>query len=458
MFGLTGNSLRADPSDVFLDCVHPEDRGRVARVIEKAVEEMSALEIEYRVIRPDGEVRYVHARAKVHSDGSGRAARMVGVSQDVTDRRRSEAALRESEERLRGIFEFSPVGIELFDADGRRVEANQALMKMFGIEDADMIQTFNLLRDRNTTPAMRRDLQKGRVVRQMRWIDFDGMRDNGHFPTTRSGKILLSCTFGPLGAAIPPRGYVSAIEDVTEHWRAEEEIRAFSRRLLSVREEEKMDVSSALHHEVGSMAVGMSARLDDIERRCAECCPPETVDAIRQGKAMLTESIGRLKKLAIEIRPPDLDILGLRAALKELVSQTMQHSLLSVQLTVRGDCRQSGADCATVAFRVVQESLTNAVKHAGAAKAVVEVFCGKRIVRVAVRDDGGGFEPAAVAEAAVASGHLGLRSMRETVESRGGSLEVTSAPGEGTTVLARFPRLGDAWQATGEVRRVTDSG
>jgi len=487
IFGVSPEMLHREAGQAFLDCVHPEDRERVTAVMEKAVAEQGAFETEYRIVRPDGEVRYVHARGNVVADDSGRAARMVGVTQDVTDRRRSEAAirdserkfrelvenmssgvvvygpvdsgndfvikafnraaetienvsrrdvigqratrafpgveamgllevfrrvwreggserfpavfysddrisgwrenfvyrlpsgdvvavyddvterrqaveaLRESEERFRGIFEYSPVGIELFDADGRRMHCNAALMKMFGMEGRDVIPAFNILRDQNTTPTMRRDLQEGRLVRQIRWIDFDGVREEGLFATTRRGKILVSCTFGPLGTDIPPRGYVSAIEDVTDHWRAEQEVRSFSRRLLSVREEEKKAVSGALHHEVGSMAVGMSARLDAIEEQCREQCPAETIESIRQGKAMLAESIGRLKNLAIEIRPPDLDILGLRAALKELASQVMRHAPLDVRLGVRGECGQLGTDWATVTFRVVQESLTNIV-------------------------------------------------------------------------------------------------
>jgi signal transduction histidine kinase len=88
----------------------------------------------------------------------------------------------------------------------------------------------------------------------------------------------------------------------------------------------------------------------------------------------------------------------------------------------------------------VQESLTNVVKHASATKADVKVSCCDKTVRVTVQDDGDGFDCAVAGDMATDSGHLGLRAMREMVESQGGSLDVSSEKGKGTTVVAQFPR------------------
>jgi signal transduction histidine kinase len=137
-----------------------------------------------------------------------------------------------------------------------------------------------------------------------------------------------------------------------------------------------------------------------------------------------------------QLRPADLEADGLVATLRKHVDVLGRVHPPAVELTVRG----SGEPDAAVQrelFRIAQEALQNALKHSGAARIVVEVELGAAGTRLAVTDDGAGFDPS---DPHVRSRHLGVTVMAERARAVGGRLDLRSAPGEGTTVAVEVPR------------------
>ncbi len=124
-----------------LDRVHADDRARVARVIETAVAERRPWSLDYRIVRPDGELRMIHARGEVVTDGQGRPAVVRGTCQDVTESRRVEDALRAAEQLFRRAFDDAPIGMALIDLEGRWLRLNRAICVMLGRTEQELRST-----------------------------------------------------------------------------------------------------------------------------------------------------------------------------------------------------------------------------------------------------------------------------------------------------------------------------
>ena len=204
------------------------------------------------------------------------------------------------------------------------------------------------------------------------------------------------------------------------------------RRSFQAAEAERRRWSRELHDEtlqaLGSLKVLLSSasRLDDVDamRR-----------AMRAAIDQLQGDIGALRGLIAELRPPALDQLGLSPALGSLAQRTAIAAGLDVKTDLDlPDSPALGEETETTVYRVVQEALTNVVKHAGASAVVVSVRHADDEVRIEVRDNGRGFDPLAQTD-----GGFGLTSMRERLELSRGELSVEPAPDAGTIVRARLP-------------------
>jgi signal transduction histidine kinase len=157
--------------------------------------------------------------------------------------------------------------------------------------------------------------------------------------------------------------------------------------------------------------------------------------AMRDATRQLSGDIESLRSLIAELRPPALDQLGLAPALTSLAQRTAAANGLEIRSEVQlGDEQRLGSEVETTVYRIVQESLTNVVKHARAASVELRVRCDGPRLEVSVADDGVGFDP----EGASAAG-FGLPGMRERVELAGGELSVLPGALAGTTVRASLP-------------------
>ena len=121
----------------FQDLLHPEDRELVKQAIGKALAGGPRYDMEYRILRPDGEVRFVHTQGDVVKDSSGQPYRMFGIAQDVTEQKRAEQALRDAEHKYRAIFENSIEGIFQSTREGKFLSANPALARIFGYDSSE---------------------------------------------------------------------------------------------------------------------------------------------------------------------------------------------------------------------------------------------------------------------------------------------------------------------------------
>jgi two-component system, NarL family, sensor histidine kinase DevS len=207
------------------------------------------------------------------------------------------------------------------------------------------------------------------------------------------------------------------------------------RQRLAAAEQERAHWARELHDEtlqnLAALRLGLAAQLHGAR-------PESVMEAVRESVAQLEQEIRTLRALVTDLRPAALDDLGAQAAIEDLADRARGRGL-EVDLVIDLAYEQGrepdrhDTELETAMYRIVQEALNNATKHGDAKRAQVEVVEDDSTVRVTVRDDGRGFDPM------IQSDGFGLVGMRERVELLRGTLEVTSSPGQGTTIDAKFP-------------------
>jgi signal transduction histidine kinase len=196
--------------------------------------------------------------------------------------------------------------------------------------------------------------------------------------------------------------------------------------LLEGQEIERKRLARELHDETGQALASILLGLKSLERQVG----PEAVSPIRE---LVGAALDDVRRLTVELRPPALDDFGLASALERLASLVTERSGIDIQVSIRPSVAIP-PDQETALYRIVQEALTNVVKHAEATSVSVIVTSSGDAVRAVIEDDGIGFDPKTVRE-----GALGLVGIRERALLLGGRFELESSPGAGTTILVELP-------------------
>jgi two-component system, NarL family, sensor histidine kinase UhpB len=226
-----------------------------------------------------------------------------------------------------------------------------------------------------------------------------------------------------------PSGGPEEVRRLQESFRAmlerlEAERRDSAGAALAAQERERARVALDLHDEVNQALTGLLLRLEALRAKA----PPELSAELSETREVAGSAMRELLALARRLRPTALDDLGLKAALAELSEEAGRQSGIETVFECEGDPGELPDRVSLVSYRVAQEALSNALRHAGAARVRIRLRCSRHELELRISDDGAGFAADAVGEG------LGLAGMRERALLVGGRLEVESAPGKGTRV------------------------
>jgi PAS domain S-box-containing protein len=240
------------------------------------------------------------------------------------------------------------------------------------------------------------------------------------------------------------------INDITERLRTQqtleslnrelelshERLRALSRRLFEVQEEERRRLARDLHDDVGQVLTALKIQLESLARGGGELGMRARVDECVD---TAQHTLERVRQNSLSLRPPQLDDLGLAAALRSHIDRQARVAGLQAHFETEEAPRELPPDTETACFRVAQEAITNVLRHARARNVWLRLFTANGRLAISVRDDGRGFDLDSVRERAANGSSLGLVGMEERMALAGGSFELRSAPGQGTVLLATFP-------------------
>jgi PAS domain S-box-containing protein len=368
------------------------------------------------------------------------------IGRDITEERRSRAALVESEERLRLATEAGQTGTWDWNLQTNEVRFSNNLLTLFGLStDFHTADWGDFLRAiaREDRPRIAELARSGRLNEA---FEFRSVAPDG------TVRWLANRGFVHRDPDGRPVRMVGTVVDVSARKQAEldreallAEVRVanamltgLSQRLMDVQEDERRDLSRDLHDELGQCLTTVKINLQLL----AERVPTVGREAgFEDTLALLDHMLAHVNRLCLELRPTLLDDLGLSAALRWYVHRQAERGRWTAQLQA-DELPTLPERIQVVCFRLVQEALTNVMRHAGASTVLVELRVRDGGLLVRVEDDGIGFEPGATKRAGLAGG-LGLLGMQERLRAVDGELVIDSRPGTGTVLEARI-RLHDA--------------
>jgi PAS domain S-box-containing protein len=448
---LFGRPETEDSWQFWLDHIHPEDRARVVQSFQSSLAgDAPSWAAEYRFRRVDQEWADIHDRAYIARDASGRPWRVIGAMQDLTERKKADAALRESEERFRRVFEEGPLGLALVGRDYRFLKVNSALCKMTGYEEGELIQMsfvdITYPADVETDVELAAKLFKREVSSyriQKRYL-------------RKSGEIIwinltASVIHDPDGE---PMHGLAMVEDITEMKRTQEE--GFFRHKL----ESLGTMAGGIAHDFNNLlgAIQAQAELASVELDAGSSCG-EQLGAIREVTVRGSEIVRQLMIYAGQ-ESTVVGLIDLSKTVREVLSllkiSVSKHAVVSAELDP--DLPAIHASTAQVQ-QVVMNLITNASDAIGDRDGVIRVITSRvtasetdgapangNYVQLEVSDTGRGMSPETTAKVfdpfftTKSAGHgLGLAVVQGIVRSLGAVIKFTSAPGNGTTVQVLLP-------------------
>jgi two-component system, NarL family, sensor histidine kinase UhpB len=440
LWGLTAAELRHDPR-LWLQRIHPDDRERVARTL--AGPSGSSWDLDYRVVRDDGSTVRVQDRGRALN--RGRSRQVAGRVVDVTRQRLLEERLRFQAQLLDGAGE----AVTAVDAAGAITSWNPAAAGLLGwsAEEALGSPLVEL-----AFAAAERSQLRGTLRRVLA----DGSSWSGELRLQhRDGQeVPARVTLSPLfDAGDEVVGVVAVAFDLSALYAAQartreseerqhdlvEQLRRLTSHLQVVREQEQTRIAREIHDELGQMLTALKLDVAWLQRRAAGNASELPAERLRERLAglaqLVDEALDSVRNVARQLHPPALEDLGLESAIEWLVEEFRTHSGIPCELHSDLEGLPDDGERDTAAFRILQESLTNVARHAGARHTRVDVsYAGGDLVLV-LRDDGVGMPAAALR----ASTSLGLLGMRERARACGGELSVRRLPRGGTQVRARLP-------------------
>jgi PAS domain S-box-containing protein len=424
-----------------LDLFHPDSRARIQAYIDQLLSGSAVLPIEEKIApsrHAEGGVSDVELTGTLVDDDEGRAIQLI--VRDISRRKRTEMALRESEERLTLAFEGAQEGVWDWNLETGAVVYSPRWKQMLGYSDEEIEPHVNAW-ERLLHPE---DLPRANEVNEsvsrgdrMYEGEFRLLHKDGHYtPVLSRGFPVRREAGGPVVRI------VGTHFDLTERKRAEAE-RARTEllgRLVFAQEDERRRIAREMHDQFGEQLTSLSRAIESMKEACRGhvelSAHVEILEAIAQ---RLDRDVDQL---VWELRPTALDDLGLRAALANYVQDWSKRVKISAELHSSGllDNRLP-PDAETTLYRIAQEALTNIARHSRARKVDVILERHPDSVVLIVEDDGVGFDPAHVDRADHGFGLLGMHERAALV---GADLQIESTPGAGTTVLLRLTSVREA--------------
>ncbi len=427
-FGIGADTYLAGDQE-FYQRVHPDDRKRVANALADAMQNHRPYTAEFRIVRPDGTIRWVTDRGNFYYATNGDPQRGLGIGVDVTDRKQAEDAMRESEERFRLVANTAPVLIWMAGTDklctyfnkpwldftGRPLSAELGNGWAEGVHSEDLqtcLDTYTQSFDRRQD--FRMEYRLLRHDGEYRWVLDIGVP---RFNPDRSFA-----------------GYIGSCMDVTERKLAEAALSSVSSRLIQAQEQERTRIARDLHDDINQRLALLAIELERLKMDV----PDSNVEMLSRMEGLrkhTAEIASDIQALSHELHSPRLEYLGIVAAMRGFCQEFGDKQKVEIDFRNHDLPSPVPPDISLCLFRVLQEALHNAAKHSRAPRYAVQFWGTSGEIHLTISDSGVGFD----VEAAMKGRGLGLVSMQERVRLVNGTIAIMSKRMGGTEISVRVP-------------------
>ena len=419
---------------------HPSEQERVRRLCREMI---AGIEHEEELLyqTKDGRTLTVLLHGKLAERGpSPGEVLIVGGFRDITELKSVESALRASEERFRLALQGANEGLWDWNLETNVVFLSPRWISMLGYKENELQpdpQTWLRL--------IHPDDRQAAIDRLTDFLDSRHVTYESEFRLRhKSGKYLniLSRGFASRDGFGKTVRLVGTHQDITERKLADEELRSsrqrlekLSRQLITTREAELNHMARELHDEIGQALTFMKMTLRNVQQDSDSLTSKRLDESI----SMVDDTLDRVRNLSLNMRPPHLDNLGLVATLHWYLKNQAKVAGFQEHISVVPPDMRVSTDLATVCFRITQEAVTNAIRHAQPKRIDIELRHENDELHLKIHDDGRGFDVEEARTNAIRGSSLGLISMQERANLAGGQIEIDSAPNMGTTIHAWFP-------------------
>jgi PAS domain S-box-containing protein len=481
LFGLSPDTKMS--YDLFIHCLHPDDRQRAHEAVTRALDEKVEYDIEYRSIWPDGSIHWVAAKGRGFYNAEGQVVRMVGTAQDISKRKRVEFDLQEREEGLRFIFEQAAVGLATLDLDGRWLRVNQSLCDLVGYTAEELskvtFQDLTYVEDLELDIYFAQQLLAGEIghfSREKRYVRKDGqlvwvnitvslMRQSNE---TETKFTSLGHTYSAPRGMGQPQYFIAMVEDISERKQAESALLQRSQELestnnslfktsalLTERNQELDRFVYIVSHDLKAPLRGIANLASWLEDDLAEQLPEENRSQLQLMRQRVDRMDGLINGLLEYARVGRTNVVTEVIDIPALLTEILDSLAIPSTFTVETDCQVSTLVARRIPLsQVLMNLISNALKYhdrpdGGILRIGVHDF--EKHYEFWVQDDGPGIpaeahtrifeifqtlKPTSCGE----STGIGLSIVKKIVESEGGTMHLESAVGAGSTFRFTWPK------------------
>jgi PAS domain S-box-containing protein len=417
-----------------VDTFLPEDRQRIQENIGRIVKGEKIMGQEYTARRKDGStfpVMIFSSPIKVGDSTIG----LRGIIIDISERKRYEEALKNSEEKYRTLFDQKLDGVVVMDQSLKILLANSAAAEIFGFESPGDLSGLNFF------DFISRDDEFG-FHYSVRNVFENGLTQLNEVRCKRvnGAEIWIALVCHSINYQGKMAGLAS-FRDITMQKRADEELRRSQVEIQNlyahshmVREEERNLIAREIHDELGQSLTALRFDLYWLQKRLDQG-DHEVQEKAKAMSAVISDSIASVQRICSQLSPPILEELGIVAALEWHVGEFEKHFGISAEFRSGVADLETTRECSIAIFRIVQEALTNVARHAGASRVTVRLSRENGNLRVSVSDNGKGISQSEISS----SYSYGLLGMKERALAFGGQFEIKRGRKGGTVVAFSLP-------------------
>lgn len=421
----------------FLGRIHPEDRKEVKRHLSKLIKRESDIKTDFRVIWPDGSVRFLTAKAQTIINDKGTPVRLNGLIWDITDQQLLQNTLQENIRKTDSIINNLNGAVFRckFDEEMTMEYISEGINELTGYSLSDFLM--------NSVRSFASILYAGDKERVWKSI-----KDNLHENNSFTVEYRIVSAQGDIkwiwerGRGVFEGKNIIALEgflsDITDKKKVEEELESsltqlhqLAQHIEEVRENERVAISRELHDDLGQALTAVKIDLATIKQNVSDMA---TVLIINRASALVSDTIKTVQKITSQLRPQIIDDLGLGTAIEWYTKEFEQRNRVKVILELDSDIIIT-PEASLIIFRIMQEALTNIARYSGANSVKITLSKKMKNIDFSISDDGTGIPE----DKLISKNSFGIISMKERAASLGGTLKIYREDNRFTVINLVFP-------------------
>jgi PAS domain S-box-containing protein len=418
-------------NESFYEFIHPDDKHIMLEWIEECRSGKNSGEFEFRIILPDGTIRYLVNQGKLVFGVDNKPLYLAGTSQDITERKLAEEKLRKSEEKYRNLFNNSEIGMFRTRLDGSEIlEFNEKYLKILGY-------TYEEVKGKSSRNMWVDKRERDKMVKMLK--DEGKVTDFECELLTKKGDVIICLTSLRL---YPETGILEgSIMDITQRKSTQDEIKkskelleSLNRRLMDIREEERTMIAMNLHDDIGQKLTALNLNITWLKSRIG-VQSKVVKEKLEEMNLMIKDTIDGVQDFSSNLRPAILFDLGPDAAFDSYLKKFEKQSGIKCDFYHEPEVSEIENEISIVLYRILQESLTNIARHSGATTAEVTLRTVKNRIELIIKDNGIGIDIAKTDSPA----SMGIAGIKERAKMVNGKVLIKGEKNHGTTIRVTVP-------------------